>query len=320
MVAGEAAAVSAFLVAAVTGPDGFVYALGGWVGGGGGSNQVLAVVEAYDPATNAWAPKAPMPTPRAGLAAVTAGGLIYALGGGDGVGSPLATVETYDPKTDKWTSGSPLPAARTGLAAAVGPNGQIYAIGGNAADGTSTASVYSYDPATPAAGWAQQDPLSTERALLAAATGPGLVYAIGGYTSAANSDLDTVEAYMPYGFEQQVLNDLKKMGIVGTLLGGVARGSAGASSSASTSSDPATLPGHGIHPGRGRTLPGRRHREPPVGPAHPAAAARPGQHGYRRALTRVLPGSPRNRKTRTGSHGPSANRPQGVLANSWNGM
>ncbi|PXW97183.1 Kelch repeat-containing protein [Mycolicibacterium moriokaense] len=213
-------------LAAVTGPDGLVYALGGWVGGGGGSNQVLAVVEAYDPTTGAWAPKAPMPTPRGGLAAVTAGGLIYALGGADGH-SVLATVETYDPKADKWTPGSPLPAARAGLAAAVGPNGEIYAIGGNGADGTSTASVYSYDPATPAAGWAQQDPLSTERSLLAATGIEGLVYAIGGYTSAANSDLDTVEAYMPYGFEQQVLNDLKKMGIVGILLGGVARGSAG---------------------------------------------------------------------------------------------
>ena len=219
----------------MTGPDGHVYALGG-VDVVGQAYEPTAVVEAYDRATDTWHPKAPMQTPRAALAAVTAGGLIYALGGltgSGGAGGPVATVETYNPATDKWHSQAPLPSAALGLAAAVGPDGLIYAIGGNGADGTSTTSVYSYDPATPSAGWAPQDPLPTARTWLAAVTGPdGLVYAIGGQnwyerSPVDNVFLDTVEAYAPYGFEQQVLNDLKKMGIVGTLLGGVARGSSG---------------------------------------------------------------------------------------------
>jgi hypothetical protein len=70
--------------------------------------------------------------------------------------------------------------------------------------------------------------MSSERALLGVATGPdGLVYAIGGSITETNSVLDTVEAFNPQGFEQQVLDDLKKMGIVGTLLGGVDRGAGG---------------------------------------------------------------------------------------------
>ena len=210
-------------LAAVVGPDGLIYALGGWKG----STQILAEVEAYDPASDSWVAKAPLPTPRAGLAAVTAGGRIYTLGGGDNH-SVFSTVEIYDPATDTWTSGPPLPLPRTGLAAAVGPDGRIYAIGGNDDTATATASVFSHDPATPAAGWAQLDPMSSERALLGVATGPdGLVYAIGGYNSQTNSVLDTVEAFNPHGFEQQVLDDLKKMGIVGTLLGGVDRGAGG---------------------------------------------------------------------------------------------
>jgi Kelch motif len=210
-------------LAAATGPNGLIYALGGWKG----SSQVLAVVEAYDPASDNWFTKAPMPTPRAGLAAVTAGGRIYALGGGDNH-NVFKTVEIYDPATDTWTSGPPLPSPRTGLGAAVGPDGRIYAIGGNDDTGTTSASLFSLDPATPAAGWAQGDLMSTERALLGVATGPdGLVYAIGGYNTGTNSALDTVEAFNPYGLDQSVLDDLKKMGIVGTLIGGVDRGAGG---------------------------------------------------------------------------------------------
>ncbi len=210
-------------LAAATGPDGLIYALGGWKG----SNQIHAVVEAYDPASDSWVTKKPMPTPRAGLAAVTASGRIYAIGGGDN-NSVFKTVEIYDPATDTWTSGPPLPLPRTGLAAAVGPDGRIYAIGGNDDTAAATASVFSLDPAAPVAGWAQGDLMSTERALLGVATGSdGRVYAIGGYRSDTNSVLDTFEAFNPYGLDQSVLDDLKEMGITGTLLGGVDRGAGG---------------------------------------------------------------------------------------------
>src|SRR5439155_1743870 len=48
----------------------------------------LATVDAYDPVTNTWTPKAPMPTARAALGVGAINGILYAVGGGgsDGEG------------------------------------------------------------------------------------------------------------------------------------------------------------------------------------------------------------------------------------------
>jgi hypothetical protein len=188
-------------LAAVTGPDGLIYA----IGGSGGGSLSLATVEAYDPDKEAWNPKASLQTERSFLAAVTGpDGKIYAIGGLNFLprGGALATVEVYDPKnpTLGWTPGPPLPAPRFGLAAAVGPDGLIYAIGGNGIDkGQEVAekTVYSYDPLAPG-GWIPQENLKTAQGNLAAATGPdGRIYAIGGahIQGTEVTPLDTVEAF-----------------------------------------------------------------------------------------------------------------------------
>jgi N-acetylneuraminic acid mutarotase len=80
--------------AAATGANGKVYLFGGRNFGGAKN-----VTQCYDPATNTWTYKAPMPTARYGMAAVAAGnGLIYVVGG-----VPATTVvEAYDPATDTW--------------------------------------------------------------------------------------------------------------------------------------------------------------------------------------------------------------------------
>jgi hypothetical protein len=83
-------------------------------------------VDAYDPATNSWSSRAPLPTPRAyHAAALGADGLIYVVGG---IGAG-ANVEAYDPGTDTWRTVAPLPTPRYGLAAA-SSGGAVYAIGG----------------------------------------------------------------------------------------------------------------------------------------------------------------------------------------------
>jgi hypothetical protein len=80
-----------YLLAAATGCDGRIYAIGGYNG-----SIILNTVEAYDPATNAWTTVAPMPTARWLLAAATGSdGRIYAIGGYNG--SILNTVEAYRP-------------------------------------------------------------------------------------------------------------------------------------------------------------------------------------------------------------------------------
>jgi len=113
------------------------------VGGGSGYGAFYATLEAYNPATDSWTPKAPMPTPNSGPAIAVVNGLLYAIGGGNGT-TAVATVEAYDPATDTWTSKAPMPTARGGLSAAV-VNGIIYAVGGGDASGT-LSTVEAYDP------------------------------------------------------------------------------------------------------------------------------------------------------------------------------
>ncbi len=114
-------------LAAASGPDGLIYAIGGT----DSSGAVLDTVEAYDPKIDLWAPVAPMPTARYDLAAAAGpDGLIYAIGGHGKSANALNTVEVYDPTTNSWTSVDPLHTARSSLAAAAGSDGRIYAIGG----------------------------------------------------------------------------------------------------------------------------------------------------------------------------------------------
>jgi hypothetical protein len=86
------------LLAAVVGPDGKIYALGG----ANAAGSPLRTVEAYTIATNTWAEALPMPTARSGLAAVTGpDGRIFAIGGRSD-STALGTLEalTVDPPPD----------------------------------------------------------------------------------------------------------------------------------------------------------------------------------------------------------------------------
>jgi N-acetylneuraminic acid mutarotase len=117
----------------VKGPDGLIYAMGGYNG------SALSVVEAYDPSTDTWIEKAPMPSLKVEFGLVLGPDeKIYVIGGGitHVNNSPpfFDTIEIYDPKTDTWTipgwSESTMPTARKELGAALGDNGRIYVIGG----------------------------------------------------------------------------------------------------------------------------------------------------------------------------------------------
>lgn len=165
-------------LAAATGLDGRIYAIGGT----GATN----IVEAYTPGTDTWTTMANLPTPRSALAAATGtDGRIYAIGGSSG--GALKTVEAYTPSNDSWATMAPLTTARSSLAAVAGPDGRIYAIGGYNAGYLNTVEVYTPSTNT----WATLAPLPTARAYLAAAVGPdGRIYAIGGAPTA-------VEVYTP---------------------------------------------------------------------------------------------------------------------------
>ncbi len=117
--------VSEHLAAATDGR--MVYVVGGRQLPAGSAGN-LADLQRYDPATDTWEARAPMPTARGGLAATWANGSLIALGG-EGPTSVFDEVEQYDPTTDSWSELAPLPGGRHGLAAGVFRR-TLYAIGG----------------------------------------------------------------------------------------------------------------------------------------------------------------------------------------------
>jgi N-acetylneuraminic acid mutarotase len=192
-------------LAAAVGLDGKIYALGGFDCNG----VPVASVEVYDPSLDQWSSVAPMPTPRALLAAATVGDTIYAIGGiniyTERIGGPiitdiLSTVEVYDPSTDTWTTFPPMATARAGLAAVVGGrlDPTIYALGGNNDTSTflDTAEAFDHVHLT----WRTIAPMPTARRNLAAAVSnvagiEGKIFAIGGH--GVEFPLTTVEFYTP---------------------------------------------------------------------------------------------------------------------------
>ena len=108
--------------------------MGGWAGGkaAGGNYE-------YDPATDKWTKKKPMPRPAHHAAMAVANGKIYVIGGFiaptttavplGAAWQPIDDVWEYDPAADSWKSLAPLP-SRRGSALAVEVGGKIYTIGG----------------------------------------------------------------------------------------------------------------------------------------------------------------------------------------------
>jgi hypothetical protein len=78
---------------AVAGLNGLVYEVGGATGSRPGPAGRVAIVDAYDPSTNSWTARLPMPTARSDLVLVSVNGKLYAIGG-------VAGESWSDPPTD----------------------------------------------------------------------------------------------------------------------------------------------------------------------------------------------------------------------------
>lgn len=95
--------------------------------------EALRSVEVYDPATDTWSERSPMPEGRHAMAAALgADGKIYVVGGAVSYSEPVGSrsVFVYDPETDRWSEGPPLRHGRFHHAVAVDAMGRIYAVGG----------------------------------------------------------------------------------------------------------------------------------------------------------------------------------------------
>jgi N-acetylneuraminic acid mutarotase len=187
-------------VAAAT-AAGKIYVVGGFEEPSLGNVLTFAitpVLEEYDPATDRWAVKAPMPVGlhHAGIGVVD--GRLYVIGGykqsGLSVWGPVATVYRYDPSRNAWTERASMPTARGALSVTV-HDGKLYAIGGYEGKANSSA-VEVYDPVSDS--WTSRAPLPTPRDHLATAAAGGRLFAIGGRLKGDyHRNLSVTEVYDP---------------------------------------------------------------------------------------------------------------------------
>lgn len=172
---------------AVVAVNGYIYAIGGEVPGGG----FTGAVEVYDPTRRTWTPKATKPAPVANVGGAVLGGQIYVPGGSISSEAVTDVMEVYDPVADRWTRAAPLPAPRAAYALAAHGE-KLYLLGGT--DGRrDVATVWVYDPATDA--WQTGPAMPLARSFAAAATLDDEIYVVGGY--AGGRELNACQVYRP---------------------------------------------------------------------------------------------------------------------------
>ncbi|MGD6810665.1 MAG: Kelch repeat-containing protein [Candidatus Bathyarchaeia archaeon] len=207
-----------------------IYVIGGSVGfDQSTASQILCSLnEVYDPQTDTWESKTPMPTNRSQLNANVVDGKIYLIGGR--TGGQFTTVdlnEVYDPQTDTWTTKKPIPYPVVQYASAV-VDGKIFIMGGQDefADTVNLNLVQIYDPSTDTWSFGTPMPNVVWQAAAGATTGmwaPKRIYLIGGLpehslfgtniTQVYNPETDswTMGASMPtsrFNFAVGVVNDI----------------------------------------------------------------------------------------------------------------
>jgi len=156
----------------------------------------VGTVEEYDPATNTWRERSPMPSPRNHAAIGAVNGKIYVIGGRVGaafiaLATDVSVVEEYDPATDKWSAPrTRMPTARSALGAGV-INGRIYVAGGEFQDSHMMAtfrSVEAYDPASNS--WSILPSMPVSRHGLAAGVIGNRLILVGGDVQSAGSGVE----------------------------------------------------------------------------------------------------------------------------------
>lgn len=113
--------------------NGKIFAIGGTEYVGGAKDAPLATVEEYDPATDLWVSKTPMPTPRGAFSIAVWQDKIYVFGGYSvhvNEMGPIWTTEVYDPSTDSWTTKADMPSS-IGYVTANVVDDSIHLIGGS---------------------------------------------------------------------------------------------------------------------------------------------------------------------------------------------
>ncbi len=172
--------------------NGRLYVMGGLARG----EDASTLTQEWDPKTDMWRDRAPMPGPLSHPNALTMNGKVY-IGGGFlkqvHIGAQDAFFE-YDPVKNNWRKLAPLPSPR-GSVALVALAGKIHAIGGRNADLVTIANHDVYDPATNT--WTPLAPLPQPRDHLAFGAIDGKIYIVGGRTNTRNDSVNRHDIYDP---------------------------------------------------------------------------------------------------------------------------
>jgi N-acetylneuraminic acid mutarotase len=154
-------------------------------------------VDIYDPATDTWAKKGTMRSPRAFAATVVVNGKIYVFGGiaGSIANPPVSTADMYDPATDTWKPIAGFVArAGSGVCAV---DSKIYLMGSGSMQGNLSRTDI-YDTATDT--WQTGPTLSKAKCFMGASLVGGKIYIMGGNDAGAGQpwqSMSTVESYTP---------------------------------------------------------------------------------------------------------------------------
>jgi hypothetical protein len=156
---------------------GMLHAVGGAIGDTTETKKSVDWHLAYDPNSDKWTERAPLPTPRDHTGTLAVNGLIHVVGGRvDSFHTNSNLHHTYDPKEDRWRMRNPMPTARSGHGVVL-YRGQIFCMGG---EGTNR--VYgqteAYEPTTDR--WRSYAPMLTPRHGLGAVAIGNFIYVAGG--------------------------------------------------------------------------------------------------------------------------------------------
>jgi N-acetylneuraminic acid mutarotase len=189
--------------------NGKLYVFGGQTSGGGSgltSGFIDSTFE-YDPATEQWRSRAPLPVARSAGATAVVNGKIYVVGGRPPRGSDFAV---YDPVADSWTRLPDLPTQRNHLAA-VAIDGKIYVAGGRFEPGNTspmTDALEIFDPATST--WSRGRRMPTVRGGVNGVAANGCLHVFGGEGNASvpNGMFKQHEVYNPVADTWTQLQDM----------------------------------------------------------------------------------------------------------------
>ncbi len=162
---------------ACVGFEGKIHAIGGAIGEGFEKRRSIDWHWVYDPASNSWSERAPLPTSRDHTGIVAAGDRIHVIGGRvDTFFTNSNFHHTYETKEDRWRLRNPLPTARSGHGSVV-LRGRIFCMGGEGAN-----RVFGQNEAYDIAAdkWESYAPMATPRHGLGAVAIGDWIYVAGG--------------------------------------------------------------------------------------------------------------------------------------------